>query len=48
MSAGTLGGTSPIDITGLLTLGGGTITNGLVNAQGGILINGNTTHPRCR
>jgi hypothetical protein len=43
LSAGTLGGTSPVTVTGPLTLGGGTITNALVTAAGGLAINGNTT-----
>ncbi len=43
VTAGTLGGSSPVTVTGLLTLSGGTLTNALVVANGGILINGNTT-----
>ena len=43
LSAGTLGGISPVTVTGPLTLGGGTITNALVTAAGGLAINGNTT-----
>src|ERR1022692_2756414 len=40
LTGGTLGGTSPITVTGLLTLGGGTITSSLVTANGGLNING--------
>jgi hypothetical protein len=43
LTQGTLGGTSPLIVTGPLTLGGGTVTNALVIANGGININGNTT-----
>ncbi len=43
LTAGTLGGTSPVTVTGLLTLGGGTITNALVTASGGLNINGGVT-----
>jgi hypothetical protein len=43
LTAGTLGGTTPVIVTGPLTLGGGTITNALVTAAGGLTINGNTT-----
>ena len=43
LTAGTLGGTSPVTVTGPLTLGGGTVTNALVTANGGLTINGNTT-----
>ena len=43
LSGGTLGGTSPVNVTGPLTLGGGTVTNALVNANGGLTINGNLT-----
>jgi hypothetical protein len=43
LSAGTLGGTTPVSVTGLLNLGGGTITNALVTANGGLNITGNTT-----
>jgi hypothetical protein len=43
LSAGTLGGTSPISVTGLLTLDGGTVTNALITANGGLSISGNTT-----
>ena len=43
LTAGTLGGTSPLTVTGPLSLGGGTITNALVTAAGGLTINGNTT-----
>ena len=43
VSAGILGGTSPITVTGALTLGGGNITNKLIVANGGIAIQGNTT-----
>jgi MBG domain (YGX type) len=43
LTGGTLGGTSPITVTGLLTLGGGTITSSLVTANGGLNINGGVT-----
>ena len=43
LAAGTLGGTSPVTVTGLLTLGGGTLTNALVTANGGLNINGGGT-----
>jgi acyl CoA:acetate/3-ketoacid CoA transferase alpha subunit len=43
LTAGTLGGTSPMNVTGPLTLSGGTVTNALVTAIGGLTINGNTT-----
>jgi large repetitive protein len=43
LTAGTLGGTSPVTVTGPLTLGGGTVTNALLTANGGLTINGNTT-----
>ena len=43
LSAGTLGGTSPVTVTGLLTLAGGAVTNALVTADGGISINGGVT-----
>jgi hypothetical protein len=43
LTGGTLGGTSPVIVTGLLTLGGGTITNALVTANGGLNINGGVT-----
>jgi hypothetical protein len=43
LSAGTLGGISPVTVTGPLTLSGGTVTNALVTANGGLTINGNTT-----
>jgi hypothetical protein len=43
LTAGTLGGISPVTVTGPLTLSGGSITNGLVTAAGGLTINGNTT-----
>ncbi|HEX7469457.1 MAG TPA: putative Ig domain-containing protein, partial [Verrucomicrobiae bacterium] len=43
VTGGTLGGTSPVTVTGPLTLSGGTVTNALVNANGGLTINGNTT-----
>ncbi|HXU77772.1 MAG TPA: hypothetical protein VN794_14455, partial [Methylomirabilota bacterium] len=43
VSSGTLGGTSPVTVTGLLTLSGGTVTNALVTANGGIAINGGVT-----
>ena len=43
LTGGTLGGTSPITVTGPLTFGGGTVTNALVTANGGLTINGNTT-----
>ena len=43
LSAGSLGGTGPISVSGLLALGGGTISNMVVTANGGIAINGNTT-----
>ena len=39
LTGGTLGETSPVTVTGPLTLGGGTITNALVSANGGKLIN---------
>ena len=43
VSAGTVGGTSPIGVSGPLSLAGGTITNGVVSANGGLSISGNTT-----
>jgi hypothetical protein len=43
MSGGSLGGSGPINISGLLTLGGGTISNLIVTANGGLSISGNTT-----
>ena len=43
LTGGTLGGTTPVTVTGPLTLGGGTITSALVTAAGGLTINGNTT-----
>jgi hypothetical protein len=43
VTAGTLGGTSPVTVTGPLTLGGGTVTNALVTANGGLNINGGVT-----
>jgi hypothetical protein len=43
LNSGTLGGTSPINVTGPLSLSGGTITNALVIANGGLSISGNTT-----
>jgi hypothetical protein len=43
LTAGTLGGISPVTVTGPLTLGGGTITNALVIANGGLTINGGVT-----
>jgi hypothetical protein len=43
LTGGTLGGTSPVTVTGLLTLGGGTITSALVIANGGLNINGGVT-----
>lgn len=43
LSGGTLGGTSPVTVTGLLTLNGGNITNALVTASNGLAITGNTT-----
>jgi hypothetical protein len=43
LSAGTLGGGSPITVTGPLTLAGGTVTNSLVLAYGGLTLSGNTT-----
>ena len=43
LSGGTLGGTAQITVSGTLTLAGGSITNSLVIANGGLAINGNTT-----
>jgi large repetitive protein len=43
LTGGTLGGTSPINVTGPLTLRGGSVTNSLVTASGGLAIAGNTT-----
>ena len=43
LTQGTLGGTSPVTVTGPLILGGGTVTNALVTANGGLTISGNTT-----
>jgi hypothetical protein len=43
LNQGTLGGTSPVTVTGLLSLSGGTVTNALVTANGGLTISGNTT-----
>ena len=43
LTGGTLGGTSPVSVTGPLTLSGGTVTNALVTANGGLNISGNTT-----
>jgi hypothetical protein len=43
LSAGALGGSSPVNVTGPLTLGGGTISNVVVTANGGLTISGNTT-----
>ncbi len=43
LSAGTLGGTSPIDVTGPLTLTGGTVTNALVFADSSLSIGGGVT-----
>jgi uncharacterized protein involved in high-affinity Fe2+ transport len=43
LTAGTLGGTSPVTVTGPLTLSGGTVTNALVTANGGLTISGNAT-----
>jgi hypothetical protein len=43
LTGGTLGGTSPVTVTGPLTLSGGTVANALVTANGGLTINGNTT-----
>jgi hypothetical protein len=43
LTQGTLGGTSPVTVTGPLILGGGTVTNSLVTANGGLTISGNTT-----
>ena len=40
LGGGTLGGTSTINVTGPLTLAGGTVTSALVNANGGLNING--------
>jgi hypothetical protein len=41
VAAGTLGGTSPVTVSGPLTLSGGTITNALVTANGGMSMHGN-------
>jgi hypothetical protein len=43
LTGGTLGGSSPVTVTGPLTLGGGTITSALVTANGGLSINGGVT-----
>jgi len=43
LTGGTLGGTSPVAVTGLLTLSGGSITSALVTADGGLNINGSVT-----
>jgi hypothetical protein len=43
LGGGTLGGTSPITVTGPLTLSGGTVTNALIRADGGVAITGNAT-----
>ncbi|NOS70409.1 MAG: hypothetical protein HOP33_10815 [Verrucomicrobia bacterium] len=43
VSAGTLGGTSPVSVTGPLTLSGGAISNPLVTANGGLNITGGFT-----
>jgi hypothetical protein len=43
IGAGILGGTAPVTITGLFGLAGGTVTNALILAQGGIAISGDTT-----
>ena len=43
MTSGTLGGTSPVTVTGLLTLSGGSITNALVIASGGLGLSGGFT-----
>ncbi|MCX6928258.1 MAG: YDG domain-containing protein, partial [Verrucomicrobia bacterium] len=40
LNGGTLAGTSTINVTGQLTLAGGTVTSSLVNANGGLNING--------
>ncbi|MCX6885170.1 MAG: MBG domain-containing protein, partial [Verrucomicrobia bacterium] len=42
-NSGTLGGTSPVTITGMLTMGGGRLTNPYVAANGGINFNGGGT-----
>jgi hypothetical protein len=43
LNAGTLGGSSPIIVTGPISLGGGSVTNPLVTASGGLSISGNVT-----
>jgi hypothetical protein len=43
LSAGSLGGAGPINVSGLVTLNGGTISNLVVTANGGLAIGGNTT-----
>jgi len=43
LGAGTLGGISPVNVTGPLTLSGGAITNALVIANGGLNIIGGVT-----
>ncbi|HXJ75889.1 MAG TPA: hypothetical protein VNM37_23745, partial [Candidatus Dormibacteraeota bacterium] len=43
LASGTLGGTSPVAVSGPLTLSGGSVTNALVTANGGLSINGNVT-----
>ena len=43
LSAGSIGGAGPINVSGLLTLGGGTISNMAVIANGGLTVSGNTT-----
>ena len=43
LTSGTIGGTSPVNVTGLLTLNGGSITNAFVTAGGGLNISGGVT-----
>ena len=43
LSAGSIGGAGPINVSGQLALGGGTISNLVVTANGGMVISGNTT-----
>jgi len=43
LTGGTLGGSSSVKITGTLTLNGGSVTNALVTAEGGLAITGNAT-----
>jgi hypothetical protein len=43
LTAGTLGGSRPVAVSGSIVLGGGTVTNARVEANGGLTIQGNVT-----